>query len=151
MSIKNFELSRLLLGPSNTAWITSTQTISFSHEVVNKGFVPITITVDYTSTLGLTWGIYSGTEEGPDLPLVPLPDTFTLKGSWSRYFWAIANVPVAPGTAMGSEMLALTATDVNRPERRSLATDLLWLGVWADPPLPPWQRQINIYLPIILK
>lgn len=149
VSIHSYQTAPLALQPSNSAWITSTQTISFSHSVRNRTPLTITVSVGYTSSLGLDWGIYSGAEDAPDWPLIALPDSFFLPPYETRDFWAIASVPVSAGSAMGSEVLMLTAMDINQPAHRSWATDLLWLGEWANP--PPLTLQRYIFMPIIIK
>lgn len=134
----------------HTADISPTQTISFSHVIRNLGSDPVAVTLDYTSSLGVPWGIYSGTEDGPDLPLVPITGSFTLSPEleWpanTRHFWMIAEVPT--GT-QGAETLLITATDVTSPALSTWTSDLLWVGDWVAPP-PPWGYRI--YLPVVLR
>ena len=123
----------------HTADISPTQTISFSHAVRNLGSDPVAVTLDYTSSLGVPWGIYSGTEDGPDLPLVPITESFTLSPEleWpanTRHFWMIAEVPTG---AQGAETLLITATDVTSPTLSTWTSDLLWVGDWMPPSPPP--------------
>lgn len=134
----------------NTAHVSPTQTISLSHYISNEGFESVTVTLDYSSTLGLPWGIYSGTEEGPDFPLIEISQPLTL-GAWSastRYLWMIAEVPT--GT-QGAETLVLTATDVTSPTQFAWASDLVWIGEWIAPPPSPFEQSHRIYLPLVLR
>ena len=129
----------------HTANISPPQTISFSHAIKNLGSDPVAVTLDYTSSLGVPWGIYSGTEDGPDLPLVPITGSFTLSPEleWpanTRHFWMIAEVPTG---AQGAETLLITATDVTSPALSTWTSDLLWVGDWVAPPPPPSCNELS--------
>ena len=136
------------LGWTHTALITPTETISLSHYLYNSGAVPVTVTLAYSSTPGLPWGVYSGTQEAPDLPLAPIIGPIRLEDTWPesvRYFWMIATVP--DGTPSGAGTLVITATDVTSPAITASTRDLLWVGDWVAPPGPPlWYR---LYLPLM--
>ncbi len=129
-----------VLDGMHSAVISPTQTISFLHTIRNLGDDPVTVTLDHTSTLGIPWGIYAGTEDEPDLPLVPITDPVDLTPQWdlmgrnTRHFWMIAEVPA--GT-QGAETLRITATDVTSPALSTWTSDLLWVGEWMTPPPPP--------------
>jgi hypothetical protein len=116
-----------------TAWITPTQRITISHQISNIG-APTVVTLDYTSTLDIPWGIYRGTQEGPDIPLVPIIGPFALEGYQSHFFWMIADVPT---DTQGAETLIITATDTTSPAVSTWTSDLLWVGDWMTPPPPP--------------
>jgi hypothetical protein len=132
------------------AWITPTQTISFSHSIVNWTLTPLTVVLTHSSTLGLPWGFYSGTVDAPDVPLVPITGPFQVKpfGPNPPYnFWAITTVPA--DVPAGAETLVITATDVISPTRVAWTSDLAWVGDWVAPPGPPlWYR---LYLPLVLR
>ncbi len=140
----------LELHSAYTSWVTPTQTISFSHSIWNWSSAPLTVSLAYSSALGLPWGFYSGTTSAPDLPLVPITGPVLVQPfGWypPRYFWAIATVPA--DTPDGAETLIITATDVNSPTNSAWTPDLLWVGDWVAPPLPPpWYR---LYLPLVLR
>jgi len=145
------ELSPLELDGMHTVWVTPTQTISLHHSVWNWSMTtPITVSLTSSSTLGLPWGVYSGTADAPDVPLVPITGPFRLElfmPNQVRHFWLIATVPAcAPSGSI--ETLVITATDVASPTRSAWTTDLLWVGDWVAPPPPPWYR---LYLPLVLR
>lgn len=135
---------------AHTAWITPTQTISLHHSIWNWSLAPITVTLDHGSTLDLPWGVYSGTEEAPDLPLAPIEDPIRLGASFpdqKRDFWLIATAPA--GMPWGACTLVITATDVLSPALTASIQDLLWVGDWVAPPAP-WQSH-GTHLPLVLK
>ena len=129
-----------VLDGRHSAVISPTQTISFPHTIRNLGDDPVTVTLDHTSTLEIPWGVYAGTEDEPDLPLVPVTDPVDLAPQWdlmgrnTRHFWLIAEVPA--GT-QGAETLRITASDVTSPALSTWTSDLLWVGDWMTPPPPP--------------
>jgi hypothetical protein len=130
-----------------TVWITETQTISLVHEIYTLNDAPVTVNLDYTSTLDLPWGIYSGTWNGPDIPLVPLDEPLTLDAiTPSRYFWVIADVPAGKN---GPEILQITARSVTTPKPQAVTADLIWIGDW----IPPSEAKVEtkIYLPMVLR
>lgn len=139
------------LGKMHMAWITQTQTISVVHALQNDlGAVPVTVTLDYSSTLGLPWGIYSGDWTGPDIPLVPITNPVYLGSSppdYRRIFWMIVQVPA--GTPDGPETLIINATDVYDPANAIWTSDLLWVGEWVPPPPAPFWHQV--YLPVVME
>jgi len=124
--------------------VSPTQTISLPHRVTNLDG-PVTITLDYASSLGLPWGIYSGTYDAPAIPLVPITGPIVLEDTPpGRYFWMIAEVP--PGT-QGAETLLITATSALSPTLFAWTSDLGWVGDWTAPPL----TKPLIYLPVVLR
>ncbi len=139
-----------VLGGDLAGVVTPTLSITLSHHIGNRGhpLSPITFTLEYTSTLGDVWGIYSGTAAGPDIPLVEIGGPFRVD-DWKRYFWLIAEVPST--TADGPYNLFVTAT-VTDTQTVSPATashsSLIWVGEWVAPPrgMPYW-----VYLPLILR
>lgn len=135
----------------HTAWITPTQTVSLPHSLWNWSWAPLTVTLDYSSTWDLPWGVYSGTADAPDLPLTPIVGPIPLGAYYpaqKRDLWLIATVPAE--TAWGAGSLVITATDVTSPARAATAWDLLWVGGRVAPPLPPWPQH-RIYLPLVLR
>lgn len=139
-----------VLGGDLAGVVTPTLSITLSHHIGNRGhpLSPITFTLEYTSTLGDVWGIYSGTAAGPDIPLVEIGGPFRVD-DWKRYFWLIAEVPST--TADGPYNLFVTAT-VTDTQTVSPATashsSLIWVGGWVAPPrgMPYW-----VYLPLVLR
>ena len=123
---------------SATGWVTYTQAISLWHRVSNNTMSPLTVTLAHTSSLGLTWGIYSGTKQRPDIPLVPITGPIQLAPVMSypqnqRNFWLIANVPA--GAEAGADTVYITATAALSPAFSTWVTDLVWVGDWVAPPL----------------
>ena len=123
---------------SATGWVTYTQAISLWHRVSNNTMSPLTVTLAHTSSLGLTWGIYSGTKQRPDIPLVPITGPIQLAPVMSypqnqRNFWLIANVPA--GAEAGADTVYITATAALSPTFSTWVTDLVWVGDWVAPPL----------------
>jgi hypothetical protein len=134
-----------VLGGRHAAYITATQTISFSHHVMNRGSVPVTVTLDYTSELGLNWGIYE--DAAGQVPLVGPVALATGGPERIRYFWMIADVP--EGTPSGAESLIITAADTSSPALSTWTSDVLWVGDWVEPPPPP--MPYKLYLPLVLR
>jgi hypothetical protein len=130
---------------SNFARIQPSQAVSLSHRLRNLGVDPVTVNLEYASEAGLTWEIYSGTEDGPDMPLtgpLMLPDP-------ERYIWLVTTVP--GGAASGPETVVVTATDTTAPAQSSWTSNLLWIGDWVAPPPQPWTPRYEIYLPVIIR
>jgi len=126
-----------VLGGMKIVPLMPTQTIAIPHSIENWGRATVRVGLDYSSTLGIPWGIYAGTADAPDIPLVPITGPITLGTSWPdsiRYFWMIAEVPA--GTR-GAETLIITATDVASPDLSTWTSDLAWVGAWMTPPPPP--------------
>jgi hypothetical protein len=128
---------------TNFDYITTTQTISFPHRLWNLGMDPVTVSFDFTSTLGLPWVIYSGTVSGPT---APLEGPLTLVEPYvTKRIWMVADVP--DGT-QGMEALSIKATDVTSSTLSMQTSDLLWIGEWVEPPGKPDYR---LYLPLVVK
>ena len=138
------------LGGDLAGVVTPTLSITLSHHIGNWGhpLSPITFTLEYTSTLGDVWGIYSGTAEGADIPLVEISGPFRVD-DWSRYFWLIAEVPST--TADGPYNLFVTATVTDTqgilPATASHSS-LIWVGEWVA---PPRGMPYRVYLPLVLR
>lgn len=135
-----------------TEWITPTHTISFSHSLVNWTGSTMTVTVDFSSTMNLPWGVYYGSEDEPDDPLAPITGPFQVKPFGPNPFrtiWLIADVPA--GTPSGMETLIITATDVISPAHKSWTSNLLWVGDWVAPPSETPTMKYWVYLPLVLR
>jgi hypothetical protein len=140
------------IGSTHTGWITPTQPITLSHYVLNLSNAPVTLTLSYSSSLDLPWGIYSGTWQAPTLPLVPITEPLRLKAPTGgmrdvRTFWLIGSAPA--GTPAGAETLIITARDVTSPARSVWTSDLVWVGDWVAPPTPIHWRALH--LPLLLR
>ncbi|MBM3134277.1 MAG: hypothetical protein FJZ89_03115 [Chloroflexi bacterium] len=119
------------LGEASLAMITPTQVISFPHYLGNWTDQPMTVTLAYTVPLPVAWGLYEdagGTT--PITPPIPLP---MYRG---KEFWLISE-PVPTTTVDGPYTLIITATDVTSPTNSRWTSDLIWVGDWVAPPLPP--------------
>jgi hypothetical protein len=130
---------------TNMGYITTTQTVSFRHRVWNLGFDPVSITLDYSSTLDIPWVVYTGTKEIPDQPLdgaLTLTEPFPT----DYYIWLVADIPAG---IEGMETLTITGTDTSPPNLATQTTDLLWIGEWTVPPPSPFGGY-EVYLPLIL-
>ncbi len=141
------EVPRIELAGTHTAWITPTQTITFYHPIRNWTGITRTVSITYTSTPTLPWQLYTAFESDPNT-LVPLTSTIELPSSfWKiRPLWAKVTVP--ENAPAGAATLIITATDVTSPTLSTWTSDLVWVGKWVAPPLPPWER-FKVYLPLV--
>lgn len=136
-------------GGASSAWVTPTQTITLGHYIhLNITSVPMTFTLDYTSSLDVEWSIYGGDWSGPDLgdPITPpIPVT---PGDY-KYFWMISDA-VPTDTVAGAHSLVVTVTSVVSPTDSLWAADAIWVGKWVAPPPGPG-GDYRLYLPLVLK
>ena len=110
----------------------------------------MTFTLDYTSTLGVAWQAYGGDWESPDLADPIDGPVLVTPGEYHR-LWLISG-PAPEGTDAGPYALTVTATSVLSPADSRWATDIVWVGDWVAPPLPPEAGQsYQTYLPLILR
>jgi len=124
-------------------WLTPTQTISFSHTLYNwtpYPPTPLTFTLAASSTLPAGWAFYAD-------PQGQTPLTGPIRVDDVLEFWAFGQTPA--GAAPGAYELFITARTADTTPASQQATDLLWVGDWVAPPLPPWWRKL--YLPLVLK
>lgn len=131
------------LRDATSAWITPTQSISIHHQIAPGDFAPFTVSVTYESDLGVQWGLYGGDADEPNLgdPITaPLPVTgFT-------DIWLVSD-PLPADTAHGGYGVVITATNVLSPADLRWAGDVIWVGDWVAPSLPP--PTYPIYLPLL--
>ncbi|MBU0491934.1 MAG: hypothetical protein KKA73_08890 [Chloroflexi bacterium] len=131
------------LAGQGMGWVTPTQTISFSHTIYNwtpYPHPPLTFTLEATSTLPAGWAFYA--DEQGQTPLVsPIRVDDVLE------FWVFGQAPA--GTAAGAYNLFVTARTDDALPAWQQAADLLWVGDWVAPPLPPWWHRL--YLPLVLR
>jgi hypothetical protein len=127
----------------HAALITPTTTISLSHAVWNRSPAPQTVDVEFQGTLGLPWALYA--DKGGTQPL-PKPARLTLPPWSGTNLYLVAAVP--PDAPSGMEALILTATGAYSPTLTTWTSDLLWVGEWRPPPLPPGKR---VYLPLVTR
>jgi hypothetical protein len=138
------------LYPMQTGHISPTQRITFTHMIDNWEYYPdeqeMTVTVTYSSTLGLPWEVYrSGSATGP---LVPVSGPFQM--GFQQYLWLATTIPA--DTADGPYTLFLTATLETLPDEPADTTDLLWVGDWVAPPPPPQYPSWHfVYLPLVMR
>jgi len=135
------------LGGSDLDWITPTRSISVSNYVWTYFGPPMTFTLTYTSTLGEVWNFYSGTQSGPDLPLVELGNPIRSNPLGAkRYFWPMAQLP--PDMEAGPHTLVITATRHSSPAERATLSNLFWVGEWQAPPTGDGDTT-RVYLPLV--
>ena len=125
------------------AWITPTQTISFTHKIYNRTRprTSLIVNLELSSTLDAGWAVYAD-EQGQ----TPVTGPFRVDDS-VRYFWLFGQVPA--DAADGPYSLIVTARTDDAPPALQQASDLMWVGDWVSPPPGPfWFR---IYLPVVVK
>ena len=130
-------LSDWELAGQGGAWITPTETVSFTHKIYNWEFVPLTFTLEATSTLGVGWVIYDKdgqTVTGP----------FPVDAGQVPHFHIVGQVP-ADATA-GTYNLFVTARTADASPASQQVTDLMWVGDWVEPP-----PRYRLYLPLVLR
>ncbi|MBN1315590.1 MAG: hypothetical protein JXA42_08990 [Anaerolineales bacterium] len=143
---------------SNTATsiISPTDRITVGHRINNLPFAGETIEISLTlnSKLDIPWGIYSGTVDGPELPLTIMNEPFELQSAsfppfHQRYFWLIADIPEGK---QGAETVIITATRTTQPDQTTWTSDLFWVGEWTPPDtIDEIEYSSFIYLPLILR
>ena len=141
---------QFVLSQTHRTLVQPQTTVSLVHKVSNSGAdAPVTVDLDFSSDLDLPWGIYAGTYESPDIPLIPITEPVTLERSGQdsiRVFWMVADIPEG---IQGMETLRITATDVTSPTISTWTSDLLWVGDWSSPdPGPLWRP---LYMPLLLR
>ena len=132
----------------NTATVDPGQVLTFTHKIQNLGSQQVTVDLSYLSAMGISYGLYQSTYDGPRVPLVPMSSRVTLGTGWSageRWFSLIAAVP---SDARGAETVWVTATSATAPDDATYLTDGAWIGPWA-PPTPEGMR-LRIRLPLVL-
>lgn len=126
------------------AWITPTQTISFTHMIHNRTHTrPITFTLEISSTLEAGWAVYA--DEQGQTPVTG-PFVVDASGGGVRHFWLFGQVPA--DTAADPHSIIITARTDDAPPTLQQVSDLMWAGDWVAPPGPFWFR---IYLPRVVK
>jgi hypothetical protein len=124
------------------AWITPTQSVTFTHRIYKSTFKPLSFTLEVSSTLDAGWVIYDG-----QVGQTPVPDPLRVDSGATHYFRVVGQAPV--GTADGSYTLFVTArTDDTLPALRRVS-DLMWVGNWVAP--PGGTQSFSIYLPLVVK
>lgn len=141
--------SGLHLGWTEGAWITPTQQITLSEHLENRGAVPLTVTLAWTSSLKSLWRMYGGTWDDPDLGAPITAGTeIALGTSWPDRFQALWLInDVHTDTAAGQHSLVLTATSVTTPSLYVWDNVPLWAGEWVA----PGANKQYIYLPLVLR
>jgi len=141
--------SGLHLGWTEGAWITPMQQITLSEHLENRGTVPMTVTLAWTSSLKSLWSMYGGTWDAPDLGAPITAGTeIALGTSWPdslQALWLINDVHT--DTAAGLHSLVLTATSVTTPSLYVWDNVPLWAGEWVA----PGTNKQYLYLPLVLK
>jgi len=125
------------------AWITPTQVISFPHTLYNWTLTPprpLTFTLEASSTLAAGWSFYAD-------PQGQTPLAGPIRVDDVLEFWVFGQAPA--GAAPGAYELFVIARTADITPASQQATDLLWVGDWVAPPLPPWWHKL--YLPLVLK
>jgi hypothetical protein len=126
---------------TNFALITATQTISAEHVLWPLGTDPVTVTLEYSSTLGLPWAAYA--DENGDIPITgPFVVEKVIPPNPQTRLWMIAEVPAGVN---GIETLVITATTVTSPTQSVWTSDHVWVGDWIA---PPSFDDYSIYLPL---
>lgn len=119
------------LGGAGTQAISPTQVISLPHFVyVQTG--SMTLTLEVTSTVDVTWGVYEGSASAPNLA-APIGLPWTVTGF--EDFWLVSSA-VPATTTHGGYSVQLSATDVSVPTNTRHNSSLLWVGDWVAP-VPP--------------
>jgi hypothetical protein len=134
------------LGNPGIAWgIKTPKEVKLFHELYASSY-PVTLNFSIDSQItGANWKLYEGTETAPDLNR-PIGGS-VIFSNWLNFIWLVGNVP--DGTAAGSYNVAISAMKDGEPTVKSSITDLVWVGIWAPPPLPGGISYS--YLPLILQ
>jgi hypothetical protein len=123
----------------NVAHVEPTETISVYHRIDVTSDMSITIDID--SPWVVSWKMYGGTQDAPDLG-DPLTSPFFVDDV--QHLWLFADVPAE--TADGSYTLKVSASPVLFPTPPASISDLIWVGEWVPPAYTPSKP---IYLPLI--
>lgn len=106
--------------------------LAFHHMIELRGRSPQTITLAVASSKGLTWGLFEGNDEAPNLSR---PITKPVNVSEAMYdFWVAGTVP--EGTPSCGETITVTGTSSLAPTAPTWNTDLVMIGEWVPPEAP---------------
>ncbi len=135
------------LAGAGTDIVTPTQSIQFHHYLVNRSGGTLSFNLTTESDLGVTWRIYGGTAEVPNLSQ-PITSPVAVADDEFKHFWLISD-PLSADTAHGPYSLRLTAALVSSPLDLQWTGDMIWVGDWVAPPSEPTMHRI--YLPVVFK
>jgi len=139
--------SGLHLAGTEFAPITPTHPITLHEHVDNQTGGVVTLTVDYTSTVGGDWQLYGGTWTDPNLSDPITEATQIVLNNWQSHNIWLINDGVPTDTQGGSHSLVITATSVTSPSLYTWDEIPMWAGEWVPPP-GGWRK---VYLPLVLR
>ena len=145
MSLRTYP-STWTLGHTSSVAVTPTQTISLMHTLLNPGLTPVTVTISHNSAMGVDWRVYRGDSTRPN-PGEPIGGPLVVGPANGTFIWLISD-PVPTTGISGSQTLIVTATSVISPADLRWKGDLIWVGAWTPPPLPPPVRH-DLFLPLV--
>lgn len=132
----------IAVGGGYYAQVSAGRPVTLAHSVTNYATSAMTVTLSYSSTRSLPWGIYE--DVTGTLPITRPVRLGSQYNTRSRNFWVIAAIPA--GAVPGPDTLYVTATDVLSPTRSTWAASSVWVGDWVPP--EPW-RPYGLALPMI--
>lgn len=124
------DTSSWTLGGAGVQVITPTQVISMPHFIYLQEGGSMTLTMDISSTLGVTWGLYQGSSNAPNLA-APIDLPWTVTGF--EYFWLVSSA-VPATTTHGNYSVFVSASEASTPTNARYNSDMLWVGDWIAPP-----------------
>jgi len=108
------------------------------HVLNVAGSSAVTVNLATASQAGLTWSVYEGDYEKPDLAK-PITGPVTIQGE--KPIWLVADIPAETS---GAENVTLTATSTADPSKSARTTTTLWIGEWQAPPGASWSGWVPV-------
>jgi hypothetical protein len=130
-----------LMGAKAALDVRPGERVSFVHGLALT--INSTVRIEHSSTLDVTWRVYTGTWDAPFTR--PAPELIFGPSGRVTPLWVISD-PVPVG-ASGPYALAITTTATYQGgTSQSWTTDSLWVGDWAAPP-----KQWDVSVPLVLR